>query len=116
MASGEELRENPRYKLPVLIEAPELANDWLRPEDISLGGFMVNVQSEPVVGLKSECSIRVEKQVFSGKISVAWVKEDLSNDETAWNAGLLFRVPDEDQEEEFEKAVEKLRKKMSKRQ
>lgn len=114
MASGTEQRESARYKLPVLIEAPELADDWLRPEDISLGGFMVKVQSEPAVGMAAECDIRVEKEVFSGKVSVAWVKEDLSNDEPAWNAGLLFRLPDEEQEEAFEKAVEDLRKKMSK--
>ncbi|MBT3350032.1 MAG: PilZ domain-containing protein [Nitrospinaceae bacterium] len=113
MSSGAEQRQNVRYKLPVLIEAPELANDWLRPEDISLGGFMVHLQNEPTVGMATEGAIRVEKEVFSGRISVAWVKEDLSEDESVWNAGLLFRLPDEDQEDAFEKAVEKLRKKMS---
>ena len=105
MASGADQRQHTHYKLPVLIEAPEFANDWLRPEGISLGGFMVNLQSEPTVGMASECSTRVDKEAFSGKVSVAWVKEDLSNGELAWNAGLLFRSPGDEQEEAFEKAV-----------
>lgn len=114
MASGTEQRQNARYKkLPVLIEAPELANDWLRPEDISLGGFMVKVQSEPAVGMAADCAIRIGEEVFSGKVSVAWVKEDLLNDEPAWNAGLLFRLSNEEHEEAFENAVGELRRKMS---
>ena len=50
MASGPEQRSFPRHELPVLIEAPELANDWLWPNDGSMGGFMVNVPDEPTVG------------------------------------------------------------------
>ncbi|HJP14644.1 MAG: hypothetical protein QF701_06985 [Nitrospinota bacterium] len=43
MSDGSEKRQHTRYKLPVLIEAPDIANDWLRPVDVSMGGFMVNV-------------------------------------------------------------------------
>ena len=43
MNDGSEKRQHTRYKLPVLIEVPDITNDWLRPVDVSMGGFMVNV-------------------------------------------------------------------------
>ncbi|MDP6365483.1 MAG: PilZ domain-containing protein [Nitrospinota bacterium] len=111
MSDGSEKRQHTRYKLPVLIEAPDIANDWLRPVDVSMGGFMVNVPDEPKVGLISECAIRIQDKVFTCKVTVVWVKEDLSEDPLSWNLGLWFKMP-EDSEEEFETAVHTVRSDM----
>ncbi len=108
MSDGSEKRRHHRYKLPVLIEAPDIANDWLRPEDVSMGGFMVNVPNEPKVGLVSECAIRIQDKVFACDVTVVWVKEELSREPHTWNIGLWFKIPD-DTEDEFEAAVEAVR-------
>ena len=111
MASGPEQRSFPRHELPVLIEAPELANDWLRPNDGSMGGFMVNVPDALTVGTVCECAIRIEEKVFACDVSVVWVKEDLSHDPATWNADLWFKMP-EDKQDEFETAIHNIREGM----
>ena len=108
MASAAEQRVHPRHKLPVLIEAPGITDEWLRPGDISLGGCMIHVPDEPEMGSVSECAIRIEKKVFSGEVTVVWVREDLNVDPPEWNAGLWFKMPEE-KVDEFEEAIEAVR-------
>ncbi len=95
MNSGQEKRRYPRYSLPVLIEAPELSDYPLVPEDISLGGFMVVVSSEPETEAAITCTIQVYEEVFENcKGRVAWIREN-KEDPPTWAVGLEFNLPDE---------------------
>ena len=112
MASGPEQRSFPRHELPILIAAPELGNAWLRPNDGSMGGCMVNVPDEPTVGTVCECAIRIEEKVFACDVSVVWVMGDLSHDPGTWNADLWFKMP-EAKQDEFETAIHNIREGMN---
>lgn len=109
MADGSERRVAPRFnKLPVLIEVPDIAGDWLRPVDVSMGGVMVELAEAPEVGTMSQMSIRVEDKVYAGEATVVWVRENLDEDSEDWQAGLWFKMPEEVQDE-FEKVLDAVR-------
>ena len=109
MADGSERRVAPRYnKLPVLIEVPDIAGDWLRPIDVSMGGVMVELAEAPEVGTLSQMGIRIEDKVYAGEATVVWVRENLHVEPNDWHAGLWFKMPEEVQDE-FEKVLEAVR-------
>lgn len=114
MVAGIERRVFPRSELPILIHIPRICpENPLRPKDISMGGFMVELEKEPDVGAVSPCGVRIEDTLFSGEATVVWVKEDLESGSPRWQAGLLFRMPEE-KEEEFEKVIAAIRSSLSK--
>jgi hypothetical protein len=114
MVAGNNRRASPRSDLPILIHIPRLCPEKpLRPKDISMGGFKVELEKKPDVGSACLCGVRIEETVFSGEATVVWVKEELGPVPPRWQAGLLFRMPEE-KEEEFEKAIAAVRSSLSK--
>lgn len=59
MISLDERRQQSRFTLPVVIDAPALSKISVVPEDISTGGFRVIVTKEPAVGDSVQCAIQV---------------------------------------------------------
>lgn len=84
-----------RFQLPVVIEAPELAEVPLVPEDISAGGFGVVLPVQPGQGKVVECVLQVAGEVFRNcRAKVVWVEEDAIEGD-AWRAGLAVELADE---------------------
>ena len=71
MVAGIERRVFPRSELPILIHIPRICpENPLRPKDISMGGFMVELEKEPDVGAVSPCGVRIEDTLFSGEATL----------------------------------------------
>ena len=109
MMAGFNRRRSHRSELPVLIRIPRIYPEKpLRPKDISMGGFMVELEKRPDVGAVSQCGVRIEDTVFSGAATVVWVKKKMRPESPGWHAGLVFKMPEE-KEEEFEKVMAAIR-------
>ncbi len=109
MADRSERRIAPRFKkLPVLIEVPAIADDWLRPVDVSMGGVMVELAEEPKVGTVSQMNIQIKGLMYAGEATVVWVRENLAEEPHDWHAGLWFKMPEENQDA-FEQVLEAIR-------
>jgi len=85
-----EKRRDPRFKVPVEIEAPQLSETPLIPEDISIGGFMVSVEKKPENRETIACSLRVgDKNFDQCQAEVIWYRKNRDAD-CEWLCGLVL--------------------------
>ncbi len=88
MNEKEERRRHSRYTIPVVIDAPDISELPLVPEDVSVGGFQVIVPVKPAVGDVVHCNISVFDERFNDCYGrVAWTE---INDQTpgSWVIGI----------------------------
>ena len=88
--SPDERRQQARFTLPVVIDAPALSEISIVPEDVSTGGFRVIVTKEPTIGDSIQCAIQIMDEVFlncQGRI--VWKSGKLDSTDS-WAIG--FRV------------------------
>ena len=98
MKTVQDQRKYERFIIPVVIQAPELSELPLVPEDVSAGGFKVVVTQEPPDRDTIECSIQVADDVFdSCNAHIAWVHKIDSTPET-WEVGLTIKTLIEDRD------------------
>lgn len=96
MNENEERRRYSRYIIPVVINAPDLSDLPLVPEDVSVGGFRVIVPLKPEIGIAIRCDILVFDERFNDCYGrVAWTGE---NSETpgSWVVGIRVDHTDSD--------------------
>ena len=80
---------------PVMVRAPELALDPLVPEDISAGGFRINITHQPVPNSTVQVSIRFGESVMNGcTCQVVWAEKELDKT-TSWTVGLSASLTQE---------------------
>ncbi len=73
MNENKERRRHSRYTIPVVIDAPDISELPLIPEDVSAGGFRVIVPVKPEVGTGIHCNIQVHEERFHDCYGrVAW--------------------------------------------
>lgn len=87
-----EKRQFPRFRIPVVIDVPELSEMPLVPEELSAGGFQVVLSKKPEIGASVSCFIQIADEVFencSGQ--VVWFQES-GSDSPAWVAGLVVNT------------------------
>jgi hypothetical protein len=88
-----EHRRNPRIDVPVQIDLPRLApGETLEAKDISMGGFMFEVDTRPVVGAESLCEISFKDKMFRGEAVIVWARENIDPSGPGWRAGLSFKM------------------------
>lgn len=98
METTKNQRKYERFTIPVVIQAPELSDLPLVPEDVSAGGFKVVVTNEPPQGNFIECSIQISNDVFDNcKAYIAWVHKNEGTPET-WDVGLTIKTLIEDRD------------------
>lgn len=84
--------------VPVVIQAPELSDLPLVPEDVSAGGFKVVVTKEPSKQASVECSLQVGDEVFDNcKAHVVWIRKNEGQYES-WDVGLTIKTLIEDRD------------------
>lgn len=92
-----ERRKFARYRIPVVIDAPELSELALVPEDVSATGFRVVVSAPAEVGSSAACAIQTAEEVFPvcrGRI--VWLKENRT-EPRSWTLGIAVRSDGKDQ-------------------
>lgn len=98
MKTAQDQRRYARFTIPVVIQAPELSDLPLVPEDVSAGGFKVVVTQEPPQKDSIECSIQISEDVFDNCIAhVAWVHKNEGTPES-WEVGLTIKTLIEDRD------------------
>ncbi len=98
MKTAQDQRKYERFTIPVVIQAPELSDLPLVPEDVSAGGFKVVVTQEPPKKDSIECSIQVSDDVFDNcNAHIAWVRKIEGTPET-WEVGLTIKTLIEDRD------------------
>ena len=105
MTNDRDNRKDPRYALPILIDAPSLAQHPLVPENISHTGFRVELRHRPHLGEVIECVFVVDGALFqSCRATVRWVMDnEILIDSCA--VGLSVEV-DADRKDEFQAALQ----------
>ena len=96
MDENEERRRHSYYTIPVVIDAPDISELPLIPEDVSVGGFRVVVQEKPEIGTVVHCNIQVHDERFHGCYGrVAWSGK---NEQTqgSWIIGVRVDHTDSD--------------------
>ena len=96
MIDKEERRRHFRYTIPVLIDAPDISEVPLVPEDVSVGGFQVIVPVKPEIGEVVRCNISVFDELFNDCFGrVAWTG---INDQTpgSWVIGIRVEHAESD--------------------
>lgn len=100
MVDGRDNRKDPRYSLPILIDAPSLAQHPLVPENISHTGFRVELRHRPHLGEVVDCVFVVDGALFQNcRATVRWVMDNEVL-EASCSVGLSVEVG-EDRKEEF---------------
>ncbi len=98
MKTAQDQRKYARFTVPVVIQAPELSDLPLVPEDVSAGGFKVVVTKEPPKKDSIECSIQISEDVFDNCTAhVAWVQKKDGPPEI-WEVGLTIKTLIEDRD------------------
>ena len=98
MKTAQDQRKYARFTVPVIIQAPELSDLPLVPEDVSAGGFKVVVTKEPPRQDTIECSIQISEDVFNNcKAHVAWVRK-IEGTPESWEVGLNIKTLIEDRD------------------
>lgn len=104
MTNGREKRQDPRYALPILIDAPSLAQHPLVPENISHTGFRVELRHRPHLGEVVECVFVIDGALFQNcRATVRWVMDNEVLDDSC-SVGLSVE-PAEGQKEDFNAAL-----------
>jgi len=92
MGKSSEQRRFARFILPVVIDAPELSDLPIVPEDISAGGFKVMITKEPPRDNPLSCSLHVSGEFFGNcQVKVAWTKKT-SSVPASWQVGLAIEL------------------------
>ncbi len=98
MKTAQDQRKYKRFTIPVVIQAPDLSELPLVPEDVSAGGFKVVVTEEPPKKDLIECSIQISNDVFDNcQAHVAWVYKNEGTPES-WDVGLTIKTLIEDRD------------------
>ena len=98
MKTAQDQRRYARFTIPVIVQAPELSDLPLVPEDVSAGGFKVMVTKEPPQRNSIECSIQVSEDVFDNCTAhVEWVRKNEDAPEI-WEVGLTIKTLIEDRD------------------
>ena len=96
--SPENKRKFDRFMLPVVIDAPNISELPIIPEDVSAGGFKIMLVEKPQQGALVDCSIRLADESFdSCRAHIAWLKENPESPGT-WFVGLEIEAMDGKQE------------------
>ena len=78
----------------LLVTVPALADEPLRPEDFSSGGFRLLLDVPPAVGTEVDCTVKVFDITVAGlKGEVAWTLKSYSHP-PAWEVGLSIDISD----------------------
>lgn len=89
MSASKESREFKRFFLPVVIQAPEISDFPLVPEDVSAGGFKILVTAEPNLNAPFECSIQISSEVFDDcQATAVWAHD---NGDGTWYTGITIQ-------------------------
>ena len=76
MASSQENRRHPRHPVGLKLEIPQLTEDSLSPENVSMGGMKVVVALKPSVGDHLLCTIVLKGIRYENcSAKVVWVQE-----------------------------------------
>ncbi len=94
MVSQDERRQQSRFALPVVIDAPALSEISIVPEDVSTGGFRVIVTKEPVVGDSIQCGIQIMDSNFPNcRGRIVW-KSGKTDSSDSWAIGFCVDSAD----------------------
>ncbi|MEE9275754.1 MAG: tetratricopeptide repeat protein [bacterium] len=84
---------SPRFRVPVVVLAPSLANSPLLLEDVSASGFRVVVSREPDPAIVHDLSLQVAGEAIGRcKGKVAWVRTN-DTEPVTWSIGLVLQIP-----------------------
>ncbi len=105
-------RQSPRFRVPVVIDVPELSEIPLVPEELSAGGFRIVVSKKPEIGASVSCFIQIADEVFENCPGrVVWAQEsDLQS--PAWVAGIAVNTMGGDPDGRLASLLEDLSTKM----
>jgi len=88
------MRQFDRFTIPVVVDAPELSDLPLVPEDVSAGGFRLVTPKRPPAGSRFACSLQISGEAFDEcQVEIIWVHEN-DTDPPSWTAGLSIRSLD----------------------
>ncbi len=113
MADETRRRQFQRFELPFEVKIPGISGGFVRPMNLSAGGFMVELEGDPQLWAASECSIVINGSEYTGKATVVWKKKNVESQPPNWSAGLLFEMPGENLNE-FGKAMEAIQASLNK--
>ena len=98
MADSRDNRENNRFTLPVIVEAPSLSDVALVPEDVSAGGFSFIVRNRPEPKNIVDCTVMILNRTFeNSRGEVRWVRENAADPGT-WLIGLAIQMSGQERE------------------
>jgi hypothetical protein len=107
---GKDLRKSPRFFIPGIVEVLGLSTEPIFIENVSEGGAMLTLPSEPDPKSDYRISVRAGGQTFDVKVAtVVWKQKD-EQSKDAWKVGLKWEMPEEEKKkflEELEKAKNK---------
>lgn len=104
--SNEDKRKFDRFMLPVVIEAPNISDLPIIPEDVSVGGFKIMLVEKHQEGTRVDCSIQLSGKSFDNcQAHIAWLREN-SDPPGTWFAGFELETLDGKQGE-FESLLRK---------
>ena len=96
MSDSKDRRVYIRFQVPVVIDAPDVSDLPLVPEDMSEGGFKVLVSKKPEMGPLVPCDIQICDEVFERcEGQVVWVQENSTHPDT-WFIGLTVKTAGDD--------------------
>ncbi len=75
------------------VEIPELAEGPIQPEDLSTGGFRINVAERPEVGAEIKCAVRVFESILPN-VSGQVVRVDKIESSPSWSVAVSLRISD----------------------
>jgi len=88
-----------RFRLPALVEAPQLSGQPFEVEDISAGGFMAVLPRAPKAGVKYDISVRLGEALFGPYEALAAWNRQVTTRPAAWSFGMLIKMLDEERED-----------------
>ncbi|OGL64573.1 MAG: hypothetical protein A3J27_11085 [Candidatus Tectomicrobia bacterium RIFCSPLOWO2_12_FULL_69_37] len=95
MSDQAEKRVFARFRIPVVVDAPELSDFPLVPGDVSANGFKVVVGKQPRVGGAFPCSIQIAQEMFGDcEGAIAWVRKGPAGS-PSWEVGISVQTRDE---------------------
>lgn len=110
--SPENKRKFDRFMLPVVIDAPNISELPIIPEDVSAGGFKIMLVEKPQQGALVNCSIRLAGESFDNcRAHIAWLKENPESPGT-WFVGLEIEAMDGNQED-FNSLIQKVNQELT---
>jgi hypothetical protein len=94
MSGQPEKRSFARFRIPVVVDAPEVSDFPLVPEDVSVSGFKVVVSRQPEVGRSFACSIQIAQEMFdSCEGTIVWARKGPEG-RPSWQVGISVKTKD----------------------